>query len=92
VADGNTAECAENVRLASTVFADYGSFIRAIIRSQIGDQAEAEDLYQDLFLALVQKPIPESVVLKLVTKSSSLRQIHQERCEKSYLRAMPVIS
>jgi RNA polymerase sigma-70 factor (ECF subfamily) len=61
VADGNTARYTENVRLASTVFADYGSFIRAIIRSQIGDQAEAEDLYQDLFLALIQKPIPESV-------------------------------
>jgi RNA polymerase sigma-70 factor (ECF subfamily) len=49
------------VRLASTVFADYGSFIRAVIHSQVGDQAHAEDLYQDLFLALIQKPIPESV-------------------------------
>jgi len=61
VADGNTARYTENVRLASTVFADYGSFIRAVIRSQVGDQAHADDLYQDFFLALIQKPIPEDV-------------------------------
>lgn len=61
MAGGNIAKYAENVRLASTVLGDYGSFIRTIIRSQVGDQAEAEDLYQDLFLALVQKPIPENV-------------------------------
>ena len=61
MADGNTARYTENVRLASTVFADYGSFIRAVIRSQVGDQAHADDLYQDLFLALIQKPIPEDV-------------------------------
>jgi RNA polymerase sigma-70 factor (ECF subfamily) len=61
VADGNTARYTENVRLASTVFADYERFIRAVIYSQVRDQAQADDLYQDLFLALVQKPIPESV-------------------------------
>lgn len=61
MADGNTARYAENVRLASTVFADYGSFIRAVIHSQVGDRAHADDLYQDLFLALIQKPIPEDV-------------------------------
>lgn len=61
MADANAARCAENVQLASTVFADYGSFIRAVIHSQVGDQAHADDLYQDLFLALIQKPIPEDV-------------------------------
>jgi len=61
VADGKAAKCAENVRLVSMVFADHGSFIRAVIHSQVADQAQADDLYQDLFLALVQKPILENV-------------------------------
>lgn len=61
MADANTARRAENVQLASMVFADYERFIRAVIHSQVRDQAHADDLYQDLFLALVQKPIPESV-------------------------------
>jgi len=61
VAEGNTARYAENMQRASEVFAAYGGFIRAIIRLQVKDQAQAEDLYQDLFLALLQRPIPESV-------------------------------
>lgn len=61
MADGNSTGYAKNVGRASEVFAAYGGFIRAVINSQVGDQAQADDLYQNLFLALAQKPLPQRV-------------------------------
>lgn len=47
-----------NVDRAAWVFDKYGGFIRSMIRFHIKDEAEAEDLFQDLFLQLVARPIP----------------------------------
>ena len=51
----------ENVDKAYKVFAEHGNFIRAVIRSQVKNEAQAEDIFQDFFLALVAKPIPPDV-------------------------------
>jgi RNA polymerase sigma factor (sigma-70 family) len=51
----------ENVNKAYKVFAEHGNFIRAVIRSQVKSEAQAEDIFQDFFLALVAKPIPPDV-------------------------------
>jgi len=51
----------ENVDKAYKVFAEHGNFIRAVIRSQVKNEAQAEDIFQDFFLALVSKPIPPEV-------------------------------
>jgi RNA polymerase sigma factor (sigma-70 family) len=50
-----------NVERAAEVFDEYGGFIRSVIRYHVRDKAEAEDLFQDIFLLLVAKPIPQDV-------------------------------
>lgn len=50
-----------NVDRAGEVFDEYGNFIRLAIRFRVKNEAEAEDLFQDLFVCLVAKPIPEEV-------------------------------
>jgi RNA polymerase sigma factor (sigma-70 family) len=50
-----------NVDRATGIFDEYGDFIRSIIRFHVKNESKAEDLFQDLFLSLVAKPIPEEV-------------------------------
>lgn len=50
-----------NVVRATKVFEEHGDFIHTIIHSNVKNYAEAEDLFQDLFLFLISKPIPEEV-------------------------------
>jgi len=50
-----------NVIPTSEVFAEYGNFIRAVIRSRVGNENQADDLFQDFFLSLMCRPIPNSV-------------------------------
>jgi len=49
------------IRMANAIFAEYGDFIRAIIRVQAGAKLDVEDLYQEFYLALLHKPIPANV-------------------------------
>ena len=46
---------------ATEIFAEYGSFIRAIIHSQVKSETQADDMFQDFFLSLVYKPVPQNV-------------------------------
>ena len=46
---------------AAAIFAEYGSFIRAVIRSQVNSETKADDMFQDFFLSLVCKPVPQNV-------------------------------
>jgi len=55
------SDASSSVDYAAEVFDEYGDFIRSVIRFHIRNEAEAEDLFQDLFLFLVAKPIPENV-------------------------------
>jgi RNA polymerase sigma factor (sigma-70 family) len=50
-----------NVERAAGIFDKYGDFIRSVIRFHIRNEPEAEDVFQDLFLSLVAKPIPVEV-------------------------------
>jgi len=50
-----------NVDLATEVFVAHGDFIRAVIHFHVKNKAEAEDLFQDLFLFLISRPVPEKV-------------------------------
>lgn len=43
------------------IFAQHGTFIRNLIRYHVKRVDLTEDLYQDLFLSLVTKPIPPDV-------------------------------
>ncbi|MHB9069389.1 MAG: RNA polymerase sigma factor [Sedimentisphaerales bacterium] len=46
---------------AQKVFEEHGDFIRKTIQFRLGNGQEAEDLFQDMFLFLVSKPLPEDV-------------------------------
>lgn len=52
---------AHNIDLAMKVFREHGDFIRSVIRFNIRNEALSEDVFQDLFLFLISKPIPEDV-------------------------------
>ena len=43
------------------IFAEYGSFIRSVIRFKIRNEAMCEDLFQDFFLFLIVNPIPQDI-------------------------------
>ncbi|MEN6424166.1 MAG: sigma-70 family RNA polymerase sigma factor [Phycisphaerales bacterium] len=47
--------------MADAIFAEYGGFIRTIIRVQAGAKLDEEDLYQEFYLVLLRKPIPADV-------------------------------
>jgi len=49
------------IEMANAIFAEYGGFIRTVIRFQVGNKLDVEDLYQEFYLALVRKPIPADV-------------------------------
>ncbi|MHC4337003.1 MAG: sigma-70 family RNA polymerase sigma factor [Planctomycetota bacterium] len=55
------SDALSNVERAAQVFDKYGDFIRTGIRFHVKDKMEVEDLFQDLFLLLVAKPIPQDV-------------------------------
>lgn len=46
---------------AQKIFEEHGDFIRKTIQFHLGNGPEAEDLFQDMFLFLVSKPLPEDV-------------------------------
>ena len=50
-----------NVDRAAEIFSKYEDFILAVIRYRVGNDGQADDLFQDLFLSLVSKPIPPGI-------------------------------
>lgn len=50
-----------NAATASQIFNDYGDFIKKVICSQIQDEDQAEDLFQNFFLSLVSNPLPGDI-------------------------------
>lgn len=50
-----------NVDRAAEIFSKYGDFILAVIRYQVGNDVQADDLFQDFFLSLVSRPIPTGI-------------------------------
>jgi RNA polymerase sigma factor (sigma-70 family) len=49
------------VERAAEVFDEHGAFIRSVIRFHTKNEQKTEDLFQDFFLFLVAKPIPQEV-------------------------------
>lgn len=55
------AEIRKRVKVAGAIFDEYGDQIHAIIRFEVSNKTEADDIFQDFFLSLVHKPIPEGI-------------------------------
>lgn len=58
---GNRREIRKRVGLASEVFDRFSDEIRAIIHFNVKDKSKADDIFQDFFMSLVQKPIPTEI-------------------------------
>ncbi len=57
----NTNNYANSVDAAAKVFTKYGDFIHTVIRYQVKNETQADDLFQDFFLSLVTSPLPAGV-------------------------------
>jgi RNA polymerase sigma factor (sigma-70 family) len=57
----NLNDDSEGVDRVTTIFAEHGDFIRAIIRYHAKNEAQVDDLFQDFFLSLLSKPVPTGV-------------------------------
>jgi RNA polymerase sigma factor (sigma-70 family) len=51
----------DNVQRAAAIFFEHGDFIRKVIYYKILDENKVEDLFQDFFLSLVTRPVPQDV-------------------------------
>jgi RNA polymerase sigma factor (sigma-70 family) len=54
-------EIQNNVKMAAEVFDEYGDAIRAIIKFNVKSETEIDDIFQEFFLSIVRRPIPQSV-------------------------------
>ncbi|HUT30589.1 MAG TPA: RNA polymerase sigma factor [Sedimentisphaerales bacterium] len=54
-------EVRRNVERAAEIFGQYADDIQAMIRFQVEDESQIDDIFQNLFLSLVNKPIPSSI-------------------------------
>ncbi|MHC4433475.1 MAG: RNA polymerase sigma factor [Planctomycetota bacterium] len=57
----NKIETRERVKRAEDIFETYGDEIRAMISLNVKEQSRADDVFQNLFLSVVHKPIPTHV-------------------------------
>ncbi|MHC4186719.1 MAG: RNA polymerase sigma factor [Planctomycetota bacterium] len=53
--------CTRNMNAARRIFIEYGDFIYGVIRFNIKNEFEAEDVFHDIFLHLISKPMPEDI-------------------------------
>jgi RNA polymerase sigma factor (sigma-70 family) len=57
----DTERQGEAVAAAVKVFAEHGGFMRNVIRLRVRDASRREDVFQELFLRLVDQPVPPDV-------------------------------
>jgi RNA polymerase sigma-70 factor (ECF subfamily) len=43
------------------IFAEYGEFILSVIQAKVQDSEVVDDLFQDFFLSLVRRPLPDDI-------------------------------
>jgi hypothetical protein len=58
---GNRTDIHKRVGLAAEVFGKYGDEILETICFNVDDQSMANDIFQDFFISLVRKPIPQNI-------------------------------
>lgn len=57
----DTNDYTYNVDTAAKLFEEHGDFIRAVIRCQVKNEMQVDDLFQDFFLSLVVNPLPAGI-------------------------------
>lgn len=56
-----TRNCRNNVNNAARIVSEYSDFIHMVICSQVHNKSCIEDIYQNFFLSLVAKPVPQNI-------------------------------
>ena len=56
-----TSSPANPAEYASQIIDEYESFIRCVIRTQNSSEASEEDIFQDFYISLISKPVPDDV-------------------------------
>ncbi|MHC4647787.1 MAG: RNA polymerase sigma factor [Planctomycetota bacterium] len=51
----------DEVGRAAEILEQHGDKIRALILFSVNDEADVDDIFQDLFLSLVRKPVPSGI-------------------------------
>jgi len=51
----------KRVKHAADIFERFGDLIHATVTANVGDDSEADDIIQDLFLSLVRHPVPSGI-------------------------------
>ncbi len=56
-----TGKMSSSIDPTMNVFTRHGNFIRSVIRFHVKDELIVEDIFQDFFLSLISKPIPQDI-------------------------------
>jgi RNA polymerase sigma factor (sigma-70 family) len=57
----NNDNCRKNVGVAARIVSEYTDFIYMVICSQVQNKSRVDDIFQNFFISLVFKPVPENV-------------------------------
>lgn len=87
---GTKKEQRKLVKIAADLFDEHGHAIRAVIRSQVNNQSEVDDIFQNFFLELVRKPVPPHVqnvrrYLYRAVKNDVLDLARRNKCHNTRL-------
>ena len=86
----NEAEIRDNTHSTAWIIENYGEYIRKVICSRTYQIDQADEIYQELFVRLLAKPIPKDVVhiraylFKIITFVST-DVYRRERQQKDHL-------
>jgi RNA polymerase sigma factor (sigma-70 family) len=61
VSETDRADIRKRVGLAAEIFEKYSDDIRAIIHFNVKDKSKTDDIFQDFFVSIIRKPIPQDL-------------------------------
>ena len=81
----------KKVRLAAEIFDRYGDEIRAIIHFNLKDKSKADDIFQDFFVSIVRKPIPQDIqdikaYLYRAVTNDVIDVSRQKKCHQEHIK------
>lgn len=79
------------------IYEEDGDFIRKVIRARVGNQLDTNDVFQNLFLHLLEKPIPNDVTnrrgyLYRVITNNVINEFHRAMAYKKRIGRYSYIS
>ncbi len=87
----NRKNIQKKVRLAAEFFDRYGDEIRAIIHFNVKDKSKVDDIFQDFFVSIVRKPIPQNIqdikgYLYRAVTNDVIDVSRQKKCHQDHIK------